>query len=258
MIALGLAAIALLYVRGWLRLRSTSPDAIPAWRVGSFLAGLVAIWAATASSLASCDAGSLTAHMVQHLLLMTFAPPLVFLGEPLRALGRGLPSSLSDTSRAFRWRRAGKVLGQPVLCWVAATATLVVWHVPGPFTLALGSHAWHAVEQASFLATGLLFWWPVTPPWPSRTEPRWSSVLYLFFATLPCDILSGFLVFSDRIAYPVYLATSPALAVLEDQQRAGALMWTCVTIVYLVAGAVVSTHLLAPVPERTLRRAEAV
>src|SRR5262249_31614115 len=60
MIALGLAAIALLYLRGWLRLRSTSPEAIPVWRAGSFLAGLVSIGAATASSLASCDAGSLT------------------------------------------------------------------------------------------------------------------------------------------------------------------------------------------------------
>ena len=73
-------------------------------------------------------------------------------------------------------------------------------------------------------------------------------ILYLFLATLPCDILSGFLVFSERVAYPVYLSTSrqSGLSVLADQQCAGALMWTCVTIVYLVAGAILSTHLLSP------------
>jgi cytochrome c oxidase assembly factor CtaG len=72
--------------------------------------------------------------------------------------------------------------------------------------------------------------------------------LYLFLATLPCDILSGFLVFSDRVAYPVYFSTPRLLgfSVLEDQQCAAALMWTCVTLVYLVPAAIVCSKLLAP------------
>jgi len=105
------------------------------------------------------------------------------------------------------------------------------------------------VEYASFLGTGLLFWWPVVQPWPSVSRrPDWSIILYLFLATLPCDVLSAFLVFSERVAYPVYLSTSgqSSLSVLADQQCAGALMWTCVTIVYLIAGAILSTHLLSP------------
>ena len=68
-------------------------------------------------------------------------------------------------------------------------------------------------------------------------------LLYLFLATLPCDILSGFLVFSDRVAYPIYFST-PRLfgfSVLEDQQCAAALMWTCVTLIYLVPAAIIST-----------------
>ena len=73
-------------------------------------------------------------------------------------------------------------------------------------------------------------------------------MLYLFLATLPCDVLSGFLVFSDRLAYPVYLSapSRSTLSVFQDQQAAGALMWTVVTIVYLVAGTVVATRLLSP------------
>jgi len=75
------------------------------------------------------------------------------------------------------------------------------------FALGMRSEIWHTVEQAMFFGTGLLFWWPIIQPWPgASTGPRWSLLLYLFLATLPCDILSGFLVFSDRVAYPVYVS----------------------------------------------------
>jgi len=263
MIALGLLVLALAYLRGWLRLRSASPGTIPAWRAGGVLVGLVLIWTAAGSRITSCDEASLTMHMVQHLLLMTMAPVLIFLGEPVRALAHALPRPIVDAvvARTVAWpwsQRVGSALGQPVFCWLAATATLVGWHMPAAFNLALNSHAWHAVEQASFLGTGLLFWWPVVQPWPSRPNPGWSIVLYLFLATLPCDILSGFLVFSDRIAYTVYLSGSSAQAVLDDQQRAGALMWTCVTVVYLIAGAIVSMQLLAPMARGSLRGVEVV
>ena len=73
-------------------------------------------------------------------------------------------------------------------------------------------------------------------------------ILYLFFATLPCDILSGFLVFSDRVVYPMYFSSSHLLGFspLVDQQFAAALMWTAVTFVYLVAGAILTMRLLSP------------
>jgi cytochrome c oxidase assembly factor CtaG len=73
-------------------------------------------------------------------------------------------------------------------------------------------------------------------------------ILYLFFATLPCDILSGFLVFCDRVVYPSYLSSShlSGFTALGDQQCAAALMWTCVTVVYLVAGAILAMRLLSP------------
>jgi putative membrane protein len=225
-------ALALTYARGWARLRSSSSNPLPAWRALSFLAGLGSVWAAVAPPIAGGDQKLLTFHMVQHLLLMTLAPPLIYLGEPVMILWPGV-------------HRFARALVHPAVCWLAATATLVVWHIPGAFTLAMQSPTWHAVEQSSFLASGLLFWWPVVQPWPSPADPRWSTVLYLFLATLPCDILSGFLVFSDRVAYSVYLTASPAVVALDDQQCAGALMWTCVTIVYLVAGALVSTELLS-------------
>jgi putative membrane protein len=146
-------------------------------------------------------------------------------------------------------QRFARAVSRPALCWTVSALTLLGWHVPALFTLGLHSEVWHSVEQASFLVSGFLFWLPVVQPWPSVSiGPQWSILLYLFLATLPCDILSGFLVFSDRVAYPVYF-TMPrhfGFSVLEDQQCAAALMWTCVTLVYLVPAAILSTRLLSP------------
>ncbi len=239
-VGLAVAAVAAVYVLGLRRLGARS-HGLPPWRAAAFLLGVATIWAALGSPLASGDAGSLTGHMIQHLLLMTLAPALMLLGEPVKVLVGGMPRLRRAIGRRFPRRTS---LRAAVACWLAGTGMLVLWHVPAVFALALRSPTWHAIEQVSFLVTGLFFWWPVIEPWPGRPLPSWSIVLYLFLATLPCDILSAFLVFSDRIAYAVYLSGDSSAAVLADQQRAGALMWTCVTIIYLVAGTLVSARLL--------------
>jgi cytochrome c oxidase assembly factor CtaG len=230
-----------------LRVRRLDRDSVEAWRAASFTLGLLSIWIATASPLAALDHDMLTAHMVQHLLLMTFAPPLILLGvKPpvqgtLRRIGRPL--------RSAPIQRMGNVLTHPALCWFGAAGTLVVWHIPLMFTLGLRSQTWHGIEQASFLSTGLLFWLPVIQLRPSVSKwPESAMLLYLFLATLPCDILSGFLVFCDRVVYPVFLSSPPSfgLSALEDQQCAGALMWTCVTVVYLIAATMFTARLLSP------------
>ena len=256
------AIVALVYLRGWLRLPSTSPKPIAAMRAGSFFLGMFLIWVALASPLAGFDHQLLTAHMAEHLLLMTLAPPLIWLGAPILALRDSLPQRfvqaiVQPALRLPAVQRVGRLLGQPAFCWLAAAAALVVWHIPGIFTLGLQSGAWHLIEHASFLATGLLFWWPVIQPWPSVARPDLSIIVYLFLATLPCDIIAGLLVFGERVVYSVYFSSSRpfGLSALEDQQCAGALMWTCVTVVYLVVGAILTTRLLSP---QSSRRGELV
>jgi putative membrane protein len=252
-LTLTLLLAASLYLRVWISTRSGSAAAIPTWKARSFLLGLVLVWMAWGSPLAAYDHSLLTVHMIKHLLLMTFAPPLILLGEPMKVFWGMTPllvrSTLGRVSRQPLVQRLARIVTSLVLCWTASALTLIAWHVPALFALGVQSEIGHTVEQAMFFGTGLLFWWPVIQPWPSAsTGPRWSLLLYLFLATLPCDILSGFLVFSDRVAYPVYFST-PRLfgfSVLEDQQCAAALMWTCVTLVYLVPAVVISSRLLAP------------
>jgi putative membrane protein len=248
-----LVLVSFSYLLGWRRIRGVSASTIPAWRGASFVFGISLVWGALGSPLVAYDHDLLTVHMIQHLLLMTFAPALILLGEPLLVFWHGLPRFgkivLGPLFRRPLVQRCAHKLSRPALCWSVSAMTLVGWHVPALFTLGMDSEVWHSVEQASFWAAGLLFWWPVVQPWPSVSiRPHWSTLLYLFLATLPCDILSGFLLFSDRVAYPVYFSMPRhfGFSVLEDQQCAAALMWTFVTLVYLVPTAILSARLLSP------------
>src|SRR5580700_4306838 len=183
LVALVLASCS--YLLGWRRIRGVSASTIPAWRGASFVFGISLVWGALGSPLVAYDHDLLTVHMIQHLLLMTFAPALILLGEPLLAFWHGLPRLgkivVGPLFRRPFAERIGRTLSRPVLCWTVSAVALVGWHLPALFTLGMRSEVWHCVEQASFLGTGFLFWLPVIQPWPSvSVGPQWWTLLYLF------------------------------------------------------------------------------
>jgi putative membrane protein len=251
---LALCLATIIYVRGWSRLHTPFPNLFSAWRLTVFLAGIISVWAAIGSPVDALDETSLAVHMLQHLLLMAVAPPLILLGAPVLPLLQGLPESLARkvVGPILRWvpvRRFGHLITNPALCWLAATLALIGWHVPRVFELALRWDWLHNLEHICFFSTGLLFWWPVVQPWPSTARwPRWSVPLYLFCATLPCDALSGFLAFCDRVIYPSYLSAPRLLnlSALQDQEFAAAFMWASVTVIFLVPAVVVTMQILSP------------
>jgi putative membrane protein len=222
------------------------------WQMAAFLSGLFSVWLAVGSPLGALDEQWLSVHMMQHLLLMTVAPPLILLGAPPLLLLHGLPPSFSRGSlgpllRTSLVQRIGHLVQEPLFCWLAASIVLIGWHVPAAFSLGLQSRFWHEVEHASFFVAGLLFWSPVISPWPSvPCDSRWSIVLYLFLATLPCDALSAYLAFCDRVVYPEYLSVPRqfSMTALQDQECAGALMWVFVTFAYLLPAVFLTTNLL--------------
>jgi putative membrane protein len=187
--------------------------------------GLAALWIAVASPVAHLEHHLLTAHMAQHLTLMLVVAPLLLFGA---------------RSLVIRWRP------HPAFCWFAGTVTVIVWHVPAVFELALRSRFWHEFEQATFLVAGVLFWRPVIQP-VHGILAGWLVPLYLFFATLPCDALSAFLTFCGHVVYRPYASGDGyfRLSPLEDQALAGALMWVTVTFAYLIPALVVTARLLS-------------
>jgi putative membrane protein len=238
-----LLLLAAVGVRGWWRLRRSRP--LRAWRLAAWLTGLGLVWLATASPLAGLDRALLTAHMLKHLVLMTVAAPLLLLSEPIALLASGLGGEGARVPAMLA--TSGRALTHPAICWLAGTATVLIWHVPAAMSLAMHSAAGHAAQSVSFLAGGLLFWWPVLQPWPSRPHwPAWTVPLYLLLATLPCDALSAFLAFCGRPVYAAALSAAPAEQVLADQERAGALMWVWVTLLYLVPAVWHVLRLLGP------------
>ncbi len=250
----------LLYVRGWQRIRQTRPALFPAWRLGCFLAGLFSLWLAIASPLDTLDSLLLVAHMTQHLILMSVAPPLLLLGAPAVPLLRALPRSalrdgLGPFFRSPGLHRVFRGLTHPVFAWLAMNVAYLAWHVPAAYDFALRSPFWHGVEHACFLGTSLLFWFVVIQPWPSVARgSRWAVLPYLVGADLVNTALAGFLTFAGRVVYPSYEAAPRVFGIsaLGDQAAAGALMWVLGSIFFLLPLVVIAVQLLSPKSQRVV------
>jgi cytochrome c oxidase assembly factor CtaG len=253
-----------IYLRGWWQLHRRLPRPFAVWRLIAFQAGLLMLFLALASPLHPLAELLLQFHMIQHLLLMMVVPPLLLLGAPLLPLLRGLPRSVLQrglglflSSKALQ--RLGQFLTHPIVCLIAFTVSNVAWHLPVLYESALRSEFWHHAQHMCFLGTGLLFWWPVIQPWPSRLRwPRWTMIPYLLIADIQNTALSAFLIFSERVLYPSY-ASAPRLwsiSALDDQAAAGAIMWVPGSVIFLIPVAVLAIRLLdAP---RTLPAANRV
>jgi cytochrome c oxidase assembly factor CtaG/ferredoxin len=241
-----------LYGRGWLALHRRDGRRWPWTRPVAFGAGLAALFLALASPIEPFTSLLLQVHMLQHVLLMMIAPPLLWLGAPLFPLLRGLPRPIRIDWAAplLRWallRRAFESLTHPVSAWLLFTAATWFWHFPPIYGLALASDGWHYVQHVCFLGTALLFWYPVIRPYPSR--PRWSPWLlipYLILADLQNTLLAALLTFSDRPLYSYYVERPRLgnLSPLDDQATAGVLMWVPGSLVYLVPLFVIGVRLL--------------
>lgn len=241
-----------IYLRGWRHLHRRLPRRFALSRLMAFQAGLLALFLALASPLHELAELLLQFHMIQHMVLMMVVPPLLLLGAPTLPLLRGLPRpvlqyGLSHVFASASLQRLGRFLTHPLVCLLAFTVSNVTWHVPGLYELALRSEFWHGVQHVCFLGTGLLFWWPVVQPWPSRLRwPRWTMIPYLLFADIQNTALSAFLIFSERLLYPTYAAVPRlwGISALDDQAAAGAIMWVPGSVIFLVPVAVLAVRLL--------------
>ncbi|MGA3130283.1 MAG: cytochrome c oxidase assembly protein [Terracidiphilus sp.] len=246
-----LALTALIYVRGFQRIRCTRPAQFPAWRLAAFLAGIAGVFVAVASPLDTFSESLLFMHMAQHYVLMSIVPPLIVLGAPVVPLLRGLPRFVIRLLRPLFVSRflhaAGRFLIRPRVAWIAMNAAYIGWHIPRAYEFALASENWHNFEHACFFFSNLMFWWPIVSPWPGRAlQSRWVLIPYLLLADIVNTAVSAMLCFSGRLLYPSYDAIPRpfGLSALNDQVAAGAFMWVFGSAVYLVPAVMIVAQIL--------------
>jgi len=252
-----------LYLRGWWLLHGQRPQRFRGRHLASFYLGLCLLLLALVSPLETLATVLLQAHMAQHMVLMMVVPPLLVYGAPFLPLLRGLPlvvykSGLGVLRAWTVWRQFALLLTHPGFAWLAFVGATLAWHVPALYELALRSHFWHHVQHLCFLSTGLLFWWPILQPWPSRSRwPRWAMIPYLLLADIQNTALAATLVFSERLLYPTY-HTVPrvwGISALDDQAAAGVIMWVPGSLAYLVPVGLLVMQLLdaprTPLHDRT-------
>lgn len=208
-------------------------------RVVAFGLGLVILFVALISPLDALSEALLSAHMVQHLLLIVVAAPLLVVGAPPLALMWALPRPLR--LHLPRWWHQNDLLQQgwgivshPLAVWVLHAAALSLWHLPRFYQAALLNEAVHVAEHATFLAVGFLFWWTIA------YNDRFSvgvGALLIFTTALFGGFIGALLTFSTQLWYPVYTVHAYAWGTtpLEDQQLAGVLMWWAGGLLYVAA-----------------------
>ena len=257
-------AAAALYLRGWAALRPRMPERFGAGRAAAFAAGLGVVLLALCSPIDALGHRLLQAHMVQHLLLMVVAPPLLWLGAPVAPLLTGLPlrarRAVASVLATRPVRRLTRVLTEPRVAWASFVVAFWAWHAPALYDVALRSDLWHHVEHACFFLTALLFWHPVILAWPARQAwPRWGMIVYFLLAEAQATLLSAILTFSDRVIYPAYAAGAGlrGLSPLEDQALAGVIMWVPGSIAFTIAVLWLVLQALGPQPRRPARAAPA-
>ena len=234
-------AAAALYWRGWRSLSRRLPARFGPRRLVAFAAGLAGLVVALCSPLDALGRHLLQAHMLQHMLLLLVAPPLLWLGAPVAPLLLGMPRVVRAAvarglaAPALRPLLAG--LASPGVGLGAFIATFWIWHVPALYERALASDPWHHLQHLCFLSAALLFWRPVVLAWPARARwPRLAMVPYLIAADIQNTVLAAVLAFSDHVIYPSYDAVSRpgGLSALDDQAIAGAIMWVPGSIPFLL------------------------
>lgn len=242
-----------IYLRGWLAARRTRPDELPPWRAACFVSGVLALWIALASPIDALDDYLLAAHMIQHFILMSVAPPLIVLGAPVVPMLRGMPRVVIGMLRPLfraRWIRvAWRAITHPAFAWMAMNVAYLGWHVPAMFELTFRAEWIHDAEHLCFFATSLVFWWVVLEPWPAHGRwPRWAMIPYLLSADILNTVLSATLAFAGRVLYPSYAAAPRVcfLTPLKDQVAAGAEMWVLNSLVMLAPAVVIAMKELSP------------
>ncbi len=239
-VVLGLVVAAVAYLWAVHRVDAAHPaNPVPRDRPVFWLIGLACLAVALLSGIERYDTELFSVHMVQHTLIVFGAGPALVLAAPITLLLRVATPDVRN-----RWilpvlrSRVVKVVAHPLVAWLLFTAVTWGSHLSSLFDAALEDALVHDLEHGLYLASSMLFWWPVVGRDPSPWRlPYPARIGYLFLQMPLMSLLGVLILFSGTVLYPHYVTTGRAWppTPLEDQQLAGALMWGIGDLVFIVA-----------------------
>jgi cytochrome c oxidase assembly factor CtaG len=263
-------AAALLYLAGGTsRLAPARSRNERRWRSACFYTALAVLAIALDSPLEALSGRLFWAHMVQHVLLLVVAPPLIVLARPWMRLWRALPlgwrrplaRGLASSGRTAWLRSLIRALGRPLPSFVLFCGALAAWHVPALFDATLRSEALHVLEHTLFFATALMFWKQVlhSPPLRARLGEV-QRIAYVVGAMVASWTLAVVLALAPHPLYSIYAheaARPGGISALSDQQIAAGIMWVPGSISFVIVLFIYVNRWLspAPVPPRVSRLA---
>jgi cytochrome c oxidase assembly factor CtaG len=205
---------------------SRHPGALGRGRRRAFAVGLVALGVALGPPLDAAAERLLWAHMLQHLLLITVAAPLIALGVPAWLAVTALPAR-GLRRAAQRTLSSRRLPGTAGVLLAMHTVVVWLWHVPAAFELALRSTPIHLAEHACFLGTAVVAWWPIADGRLRARLGGGGALAYAIGMSAQGAVLGALMTFAATPWYPAYAGTERAagIAPLVDQQAAGLSMW---------------------------------
>jgi cytochrome c oxidase assembly factor CtaG len=246
-------ALVAVYVWRWRKVRASGSTRGASWaRLCAWLAGVLCLAIALISPIDTLADQVFAMHMVQHVLLLDFAPILLILGLT-KVLLRPVARTVLDLERALG------PIASPVFAIVFYVGVMWAWHIPGMYDLALQHSGVHVLEHTFFLTAGLLYWWHLLSPVRGRHFGGLAPVGYMVSTKVLVGLLGIFLTFAPSSLYSFY-EDQPhvwGLHPSDDQALAGAIMAIEQSIVMGIALAYLFVRALAE-SERDQERRERI
>jgi putative membrane protein len=208
------------YVWRWRQVRATSGPRGAGWtQLAAWLGGVACVAVALISPVDTLADQVFGMHMVQHVLLLDFAPILLIAGLS-KVLLRPVARKVLELERALG------PIAHPAFAVVFYVGIMWVWHIPALYDAALEHSAVHVLEHTFFLSAGLLYWWHLLSPVRGRHLTGLAPVVYMASTKVLVGMLGIFLTFAPTSIYSFYEKRPQVwgLHPSDDQALAGAIM----------------------------------
>ena len=184
---------------------------------------------ATESGIGAYDDVLFWDHMIQHLMLIMIAPPLLVLGQPVTLLLHASRNPVHTWAKRVVRSRVATFLTCPPVVLILYTATIAATHLTGLMSLVMTNPALHNAEHALYLVVGYLFFLPILGSEPIRWRLSYPIRFVILVVAMPVDTFTGLVLGTENTPVKGHdhgrCAPPGSLTPVADLHAGGAVMW---------------------------------